>query len=153
MANGDELKNNLEDSSQLLREIRAEASGLGRDLESISSAYKAALKGGNEEVKATEKFVQKSLTALKSSASQLSKVSKETLKGDTKSVNLSKEISKAKANQLVIQAKIKALTDQLVNASEEEAEALMQSLEVLVESELIAGNLLGKFEEIGEAAK
>ena len=153
MANGDELKSNLEDSSQLLREIRAEASGLGRDLESISSAYKAALKGGNEEVKATEKFVQKSLTALKSSASQLSKVSKETLKGDTKSVNLSKEISKAKANQLVIQAKIKALTDQLVNASEEEAEALMQSLEVLVESELIAGNLLGKFEEIGEAAK
>lgn len=152
MADGEELKNNLSESSQLLSEIRAEAAGLDQALESMSAAFKSALKGGTDEVKATERFVQKSLNSLKSSAAQLSKVSQETLKGDTKSVNLSKEIAKAKANQLVLQAKIKTLTDKLANATEEEAEALMESLETLVESEIVAGLLLKKFEGIGEAA-
>lgn len=152
MADGEELKNNLSESSQLLSEIRAEAAGLDQALESMSASFKSALKGGTDEVKATERFVQKSLNSLKSSAAQLSKVSKETLKGDTKSFNLSKEIAKAKANQLVLQAKIKTLTDKLANATEEEAEALMESLETLVESEIVAGLLLKKFEDIGEAA-
>ena len=153
MADGEELKKNLSESSKLLNEIRAEAAGLDRALESMSASFKSALKGGTDEAKATERFVQKSLNSLKSSAAQLSKVSQETLKGDTKSVNLSKEIAKAKANQLVLQAKIKTLTDQLVNATEEEAKALMKSLEVLVESEIVAGVLVKKFNSIGEAAE
>tara|TARA_B110000977_G_scaffold39149_1_gene52536 strand:+ start:12031 stop:14148 length:2118 start_codon:yes stop_codon:yes gene_type:complete len=152
MADGEELKNNLSDSSEILDNIRDIAVQLESVLGSMAGEFKEQLKGGSVEVKAIEEFTKRSVKNLTSSAGQLAKLSKESLKGDKSSVNISKELAKAKANQLIIQSKIKLLADQLLVAEGDEADALQRSLETLVESADTAGILVNKFQEVNDAA-
>lgn len=152
MADGEELKNNLSDSSEILDNIRDIAVQLESVLGSMAGEFKEQLKGGSAEVKAIEEFTKRSVKNLTSSAGQLAKLSKESLKGDKSSVNISKELVKAKTNQLIIESKIKLLVDQLLVAEGEEADALQRSLETLSESADTAGILVNKFQEVNDAA-
>ena len=152
MAEGEELKNNLSDSAKILDEIRESAVELDNALTSMAGSFKAKLKGGGTEAKSIEKFTQRSVKNLQSSTLKLQEISKDILKGDKTSVNLAKELAKAKTNQLVIQSKIKILSEQLANAGEDEAEALENALTILHESAFTAEELVGKFNEVNEAA-
>ena len=144
------LNDDLNEAKDSLREITDAANRLADNFGSISATLKDGFKGADADVKNLAKRSKLLTDNLTESATQLAK---EAAKGSKDLKNISKQVSSARARQLTLQSQIRVVQERLVNATEEEQEALIGVLETLVNAETSASELVRNFDRLSESAQ
>jgi hypothetical protein len=144
------INDELNEAKRNLEDIRNEAVRLTQDFTDIGEALNKAMKSSNEDVSSIAKRSKSLTSSLSTSAKNLSTLS---AKGIKDQKNIAKQAASARARQLVLQSQIKLVQDKLVNASEEEQEALLGVLENLIESDVVASELVNNFQSLVNKAK